>query len=111
LDVARLRHDARQKILQLHRLVRHDPEVVPLVLRPDVTPFAGSYRVIADAQKAVPNLPRIPSTSAIAELAQLMQELDVSEARVRASDRFRSRGAVFLELAAKRAGVRLNHLH
>ena len=111
LDIARLRLEAKPKVMQLHQPVRDDSKVVPLVLRADVPPFVGAYRVTAHAQAPLPNLPRICGRSTIHELAQLMQELDVAEARIRAGDRLRFRAAVVLELAAKRAGVRLSHMH
>lgn len=106
LDIARIRHDPRRKVLRLD--VAADAaasgDELTLALVSDIAPHAGFFRIVVSNLGAVPNLPRF-SRQAVANLAFTMQSLDVRELR-RQSPR---RGLSILERlacrAAEKAGI------
>lgn len=71
LDIARIRADPRRKRLAPDRLgsvdaeTPPDPDVLEIMLVPDLPPYAGQYRLVPKGLGAFPNLPRCnPRTKA-----------------------------------------------
>lgn len=86
LDAARLFADPRRKILLIESSCFPDQrkEVGELILRvvPDVAPFWGQYRIVANSHFSLPNLPRLLPTTQSADLAQMLRGLGIEEVRL-----------------------------
>jgi GT2 family glycosyltransferase len=82
LDVARIRHDSRPKVLWVGSGAPPRKEgVLTLELVPDIGPYAASLRVLAPDFGPLPNLGRTYKKS-VDDLAQLLQSLGVHKVAI-----------------------------
>ncbi len=85
LDVARIRADPRRKRLSFGGLglagtsPAGDVDVLEILVVPDLPPYAGQYRLVAQGLGAFPNLPRCGPATTVDSLAALLNDLGIVE--------------------------------
>ncbi len=109
LDVARIRADARPKLLCLGAVAGASArrEELRLALVSDIAPHAGFFRIVASEFGAIPNLPRFAG-QAVDDLARTMRSLGVQELRQRSPRHGSTALARLARLASEQAGVRVS---
>jgi hypothetical protein len=106
VDVARIREDPRQKALWIGRQRQYPKkEALGLALVPEIAPFAGCHRILADGIAPIPNLKPIRRGATVADWTQLMQSLDIQEMRVQPKIARILAPWRQLEMAARAAGI------
>lgn len=85
LDFARIRADPRRKRLTLaaqeglETVASLDPDVLEIMLVPDLPPYTGQYRLVPKGRGAFPNLPRCAPGTKADKLADLVATLNIVE--------------------------------
>lgn len=99
LDIARVREDARPKVLYVGAGDEAPPcgRELKLALVPDIAPYSGFFRVVASELGPISNLPRFAGKG-VDDLARTLQSLGVQELRQSAG-----RGSSDLARLARRA--------
>lgn len=85
LDIARIRADPRRKRLRLAGTGRveadtpPEPDMLEILLVPDLPPYAGQYRLVPKGLGSFPNLPRCGPRTTTDRLADLLDTLGIVE--------------------------------